>query len=1385
MTVVPSRGQILYDFGDPTAEEQLYLEYINRARANPLAESILLANTKDLAVVQAYNYTPTPPNTGWIVDLKMMQDEFNPNNPNNPNLITAAPPLAPNAKLMGTSRGHSAWMLANATQTHNEGAVTYNKRFESAGYSSAFAGENISAYSYSVWFGHAGFEVDWGPDGNGQMHGGMQGPPRGHRMNIHNANYREIGVGCVTGRKTGSYGTVGPQLVTQDFGTQLSSPSFGTGVAYYDLNANNFYDVGEEISGLTVNVNGASYYCTTASGGGWVIPVPTDAATRTVNFTGLNMNQSVDITFPASTNAKADLKLTYSPPVITSPALASIDTLHTIDFNAIGGATSYNWNRWSAVAAAAENCDSTANITPSTTGGYSVLDTDVKQQGAAAFHLAIPDYTSQSFELNSLYYGNALATISFQSRIRYAITTEHFKVQVKEEGGTWIDVDDQTGLTGHEETGFTERTTRTLTEMVGKAFRIRFLQQYNGGSIYGTAYNMGWFIDAINFKNISTLTNNALTTLTTNTGSFTPAATGNFLMSVTPVISNRDYPASYQILSVSSPPVITSDPASISINSGSSTTLSVTASGTAPFTYQWYQGASGDTTTPVGTNSSRFTTPALIAETSYWVKVANAANLTGVNSSAATVTINQPAAIVTHPASEIINSGSTTTLSVTASGTAPFTYQWYQGASGTTTIPVGSNSASFTTSVLTTTTSYWVKVTNVANPTGAMSTTATVTVNQPAAITTSPASVSINTGTTTTLSVTASGTAPFTYQWYEGTSGTTTTPVGTDSASFTTPALTVATSYWVKVTNEFNPTGANSATATVTVNQPAEIVSQPASVTIDNGRTTTLSVTASGTAPFTYQWYKGTSGTTTTPVGTNSPSFTTPVLTATSSYWVRITNPLDPVGVDSNTATVTVNPITVSVTVASSGVLENGTSNLIYTFTRTGLVTSSLTASFSVGGSATLRTDYTQIGASSYTASAGTVIFAAGSSTRTITIDPVAETVVESDETVVLTVLAGTSYEPGSSSIATGTIINDDASVSVAVSPASVSEDGNDNLVYTFTRTGASSGALTAKFYIRGTATNITDYTQSGATSFSTTGTVIFAPGATTATVTLDPVSDTKVEANETAILAVMVGTGYLVGSPSSATGTITNDDATVSVAVSPASVTEDGAGNLVYTFTRSGATAGPLDVSFSVAGTAAFDTDYTQSGASSFSSTSGTVTFAPGATKAMVTLDPTADTAAEANETAILTIVPGAGYASISSISAKATGTINNDDTNISVAISTASVMEDGINNLVYTFTRTGNSTASITVNFSVGGTATFSSDYTQTGAASYTATTGTITLPARVTQKTVTLNPITDIIAETDETAVLTVVSGTGYTAVSPEVAIGTIANDDAPPP
>jgi Ca2+-binding RTX toxin-like protein len=364
--------------------------------------------------------------------------------------------------------------------------------------------------------------------------------------------------------------------------------------------------------------------------------------------------------------------------------------------------------------------------------------------------------------------------------------------------------------------------------------------------------------------------------------------------------------------------------------------------------------------------------------------------------------------------------------------------------------------------------------------------------------------------------------------------------------------------------------------------------------------------------------------------------------------------------------------ITLAVTPAS--VTEDGAANLVYTFTRTGATTSALTVNYGVDGTAGLTSDYTQTGAASFTNTAGTVTFAVGATTAKVTIDPKADTTVEANETVRLTLKSGTGYTVGTAAAVIGTITNDDIAVVVkptitlAVAPATVTEDGANNLVYTFTRTGATTSALTVNYGVDGTAGLTSDYTQTGAASFTNiAGTVTFAVGATTAKVIIDPKADSTVEADETVRLTLKSGTDYTVGTTAAVIGTINNDDTAVVVpnitlAVTPTSVTEDGAANLVYTFTRTGATTSALTVNYGVDGTAGLTSDYTQTGAASFTNTAGTVTFAVGATTAKVTIDPKADTTVEANETVRLTLASGTGY-TVGTTGA-VIGTINNDDT-------------------------------------------------------------------------------------------------------------------------
>ncbi|WP_137909689.1 beta strand repeat-containing protein, partial [Dolichospermum planctonicum] len=129
-----------------------------------------------------------------------------------------------------------------------------------------------------------------------------------------------------------------------------------------------------------------------------------------------------------------------------------------------------------------------------------------------------------------------------------------------------------------------------------------------------------------------------------------------------------------------------------------------------------------------------------------------------------------------------------------------------------------------------------------------------------------------------------------------------------------------------------------------------------------------------------------------------------------------------------------------------------------------------------------------------------------------------------------------TTYTVGTTGAVTGTIANDDATITLAVSPSSVLEDGTTNLVYTFTRTGITTNALTVNYSITGTADS-SDYT--GATP-GTGKTITFAAGASTATLTIDPTADTIVESDETVALTLVAGTGYTVGTTAAVTGTIT-----------------------------------------------------------------------------------------------------------------------------------------------------------------------------------------------------------------------------------------------------
>jgi uncharacterized protein YkwD len=309
----PAAG--LYSIGNPTNEEQYYLELINRARANPPAEGIRLALTTDQNVLSAY--------VAFGVNLVLMQTQFT--------LIQPAPPLSMNATLTTAARAHSQNMLQHNYQGHNgpDGSLSTRLQGYTSGANGWSIGENVYAYSKSVWYGHAGFQVDWG---GSAATGGMQSPP-GHRLNIHSTNFREVGIGVVLG----SNGNVGPQLVTQDFGTVGGLPPFVTGVVYRDLNGNSFYDPGEGVGGVTVTVSNSDNYAVTASSGGYSVPVP-GSGNYLVTFSGGSAPTSQkNVNVVNAQNAKADYVVTGTATPTPTPTPGAPATLANISTRAVVG----------------------------------------------------------------------------------------------------------------------------------------------------------------------------------------------------------------------------------------------------------------------------------------------------------------------------------------------------------------------------------------------------------------------------------------------------------------------------------------------------------------------------------------------------------------------------------------------------------------------------------------------------------------------------------------------------------------------------------------------------------------------------------------------------------------------------------------------------------------------------------------------------------------------------------------------------------------------------------------------------------------------------------------------------------------------------------------
>lgn len=312
---------------NPTGLEQEMLELTNRMRMDPAGElNRLLVSTnplqaRDASVQAALSYFGVSGSTlasQWAS-------------------LTAAAPLAWSEGLMNSSRTHNLAMIAADTQSHQlPGEPALPTRASNGGYTTWNAlGENIYAYSDSVLYGHAGFAIDWGFGT-----GGLQNPA-GHRINMMNASYREVGISVIA--ESNAATQVGPYVITQDFGNRSSfGNSWLLGVVYADGNSSGTYNNGEGLGGVNVSIVGSAgtFSTTSMTAGGYQLQVPAGSYTVTFSGGGLSSPISKSVTV-GSANVKVDGVAGQTgnppppPPSNTAPVLNAsyVATLSNINKN--------------------------------------------------------------------------------------------------------------------------------------------------------------------------------------------------------------------------------------------------------------------------------------------------------------------------------------------------------------------------------------------------------------------------------------------------------------------------------------------------------------------------------------------------------------------------------------------------------------------------------------------------------------------------------------------------------------------------------------------------------------------------------------------------------------------------------------------------------------------------------------------------------------------------------------------------------------------------------------------------------------------------------------------------------------------------------------------
>lgn len=299
--------------------------------------------------------------------------------------------------------------------------------------------------------------------------------------------------------------------------------------------------------------------------------------------------------------------------------------------------------------------------------------------------------------------------------------------------------------------------------------------------------------------------------------------------------------------------------------------VTLTASGATAGQYRWYDVEVGGTAIDGEVNSS-FVTPELSETTTFYVAINN--GLCESERVPVTATLN---ATLDPPSASDVTVCADEVAVLTATGGTDGQYRWYDVESGGTAIS-GETDSIYTTPALSATSTYYVAIND--GTCESARTPVVVTVNSPPSAPSTTDAVLCGPGSAT---VTASGGSDGQYRWYDTETGGTAI-VGEVDGAYTTPTLSATTTYYVSINDGLCESPRTAATASLSPE-----VTPPTTTDVSICAPDSVTLIASGGAEGEYRWYDVETAGTAISAEVNS-ILTTPILSATTSYYVAINN---------------------------------------------------------------------------------------------------------------------------------------------------------------------------------------------------------------------------------------------------------------------------------------------------------------------------------------------------------------------------------------------------------------------------------------------------------------------------------------------------------------